>query len=222
MAEAPQQELDPSELGTQDYWDKTYSLEIDNFKHHGDVGEVWFGEDSALRIVRWLSSRPELVNENDKIIDLGCGNGMMLVELHDEGFTNLTGVDYSQNAIDLASQVLKDKNLTDITLETFDILADDVSRFRSNFRIAHDKGTYDAISLNPDNPKEKREKYIENVKELLLPEGILIITSCNWTEEELLGHFKTDFDLIHTIPTPSFKFAGQTGNLISSMVFKKR
>ncbi|XP_046749357.1 EEF1A lysine methyltransferase 2 [Diprion similis] len=221
MAEV-EQELDSSELGTQDYWDKTYSLEINNFKHHGDVGEVWFGEDSALRIVRWLSSKPELVASGDRIIDLGCGNGMMLVELHDEGFINLTGVDYSQNAIDLASQVLRDKGLSHITLQTFDILENDVASLGSSFRVAHDKGTYDAVSLNPNNPKEKREKYIKNVKEMLEPQGILIITSCNWTEDELVNHFKTYFELLHSIPTPSFRFAGQTGNLISSLVFTKR
>ncbi|XP_046626397.1 EEF1A lysine methyltransferase 2 [Neodiprion virginianus] len=221
MAE-DEQELDSSELGTQDYWDKTYSLEINNFKHHGDVGEVWFGEDSALRIVRWLSTKPELVASTDRIIDLGCGNGMMLVELHDEGFTNLTGVDYSQNAIDLASQVLRDKSCSHITLQTFDILENDIADLGSTFRVAHDKGTYDAVSLNPDNPKEKREKYIKNVKEMLDPQGILIITSCNWTEDELINHFKIYFELLHSIPTPSFRFAGQTGNLISSLVFRKR
>lgn len=217
-----EQELDPSELGTHEYWDKTYSLEINNFKHHGDVGEVWFGEDSALRIVRWLSSKPELVNGNDKIIDLGCGNGMMLVELYDEGFTDLTGVDYSQKAIDLASQVFRDKDLSQIELKRFDILGNDISEFGSKFKIAHDKGTYDAVSLNPDKPKDKREKYIDNVSELLVPGGLLIITSCNWTEDELVDHFKTRFDLLHSIPTPSFRFGGQTGNLISSLVFKKR
>jgi hypothetical protein len=28
-------------------------VEKKNFNEYGDVGEVWFGEDSALRIVRW-------------------------------------------------------------------------------------------------------------------------------------------------------------------------
>ena len=33
-------------------WDTAYKLELDNYKDHGDVGEVWFGEDSALRVIR--------------------------------------------------------------------------------------------------------------------------------------------------------------------------
>lgn len=35
------EELSPSELGTKDYWDKSYAREIKNFKSHGDVGEIW-------------------------------------------------------------------------------------------------------------------------------------------------------------------------------------
>ena len=52
-----------------------------------------------------------------------------------------------------------------------------------------DKGTYDAISLCPDDARSKRRKYIENVADLLQTgpdkKGLFIITSCNWTEEEL-------------------------------------
>jgi len=33
-------------------WDSTYVNELQNFRDHGDVGEVWFGEDSAFRVIR--------------------------------------------------------------------------------------------------------------------------------------------------------------------------
>jgi len=33
-------------------WNEAYLVEKSNFKEYGDVGEVWFGEDSALMIVR--------------------------------------------------------------------------------------------------------------------------------------------------------------------------
>ncbi|XP_015585322.1 EEF1A lysine methyltransferase 2 [Cephus cinctus] len=221
MTENDSQELYPSDLGTQEYWEKTYALEIANFRSHGDVGEVWFGEDSALRIVRWMRSRTDLINQNDKIIDLGCGNGMMLVELAEEGFKNMTGVDYSKKAIDLARGVLKNKELSNIDLQVCDILSEDQSSLTSDFKVAHDKGTYDAISLNPDNPKEKREKYIKNVHNILLPNGLFILTSCNWTESELQSQFKDYFKVLQMIPTPSFKFGGKVGNTVTSVVFQK-
>ena len=35
------EELEGSELGTKDYWDGRYDMEIRNYKSHGDVGEIW-------------------------------------------------------------------------------------------------------------------------------------------------------------------------------------
>lgn len=35
------EELNSSELGTKEYWDKSYDVEIKNYKNHGDVGEIW-------------------------------------------------------------------------------------------------------------------------------------------------------------------------------------
>lgn len=60
----------------------------------------------------------------------------------------------------------------------------------SGFDIAFDKGTYDAISLNPDNAVEKRQKYIQNVFNLLNDDGLFIITTCNWTDHEIVSQCK--------------------------------
>lgn len=59
----------------------------------------------------------------------------------------------------------------------------------STFSLVLDKGTYDAISLNPENSLNKRRNYIKKVYELMKPNGIFIITSCNWTDDELISHF---------------------------------
>lgn len=69
MANNDIEELDSSELGTKDYWDKSYNTEINNYKSHGDVGEVWFDEDSQIRVINWLI-RNEIPEESN-IIDLG-------------------------------------------------------------------------------------------------------------------------------------------------------
>lgn len=211
------EELEGSELGTLHYWDDAYRREIENFKNHGDVGEIWFGEDAELRIINWMLSS-DLITFDDNIIDIGCGNGMMLIELAREGFTNLTGIDYSQAAVELA-QAITEKQHLNIDFLKFDIVTKDISNL-GPFKIVHDKGTYDAISLCPDDTKTKRLKYIENVFKLLGENGLLILTSCNWTESELVKSFK-GFELVQVIPTPSFKFAGKSGSLVTSVVFKK-
>lgn len=77
-----------------------------------------------------------------------------------------------------------------IYFQTCDILADSACPLNGRkFKIVLDKGTYDAISLNPDNAQEKRGLYIESVNNILDVEGLYILTSCNWTQAELEAHF---------------------------------
>ena len=61
---------------------------------------------------------------------------------------------------------------------------------RASFDVCLDKGTYDAISLDPSGVEgNKRSKYIQSVASLLSDGGVFLITSCNWTQEELSRHF---------------------------------
>ncbi|XP_065221075.1 EEF1A lysine methyltransferase 2 [Planococcus citri] len=219
MNSVEDEELDSSELGTQKYWDKAYSNELNNFQDHGDVGEVWFGEESIIRILKWLNSY-NCTKKDDPVVDLGCGNGMMLVELAREGYTNLMGVDYSKQAIELASTVVKNLEYQSIiSFKACDVLCEDIADIK--FSLALDKGTYDAICLNPENAKENRLKYIHKVYEMLRPQGLFIITSCNWTDSEITSHFKQYFNLYSVIPTPEFKFGGKTGKLLSCLVLQR-
>ena len=71
-----------------------------------------------------------------------------------------------------------------------------------------------------DDPKAKREMYLKNVDDILNENGIFIITSCNWTQPELISSFK-QFKLHSVIPTPAFNFGGSSGNIVTSLVFKK-
>ena len=59
----------------------------------------------------------------------------------------------------------------------------------SGFHICVDKGTFDAISLNPDSAIEKRKQYVKSLSRVLNGKGFFLITSCNWTKEELLNEF---------------------------------
>ena len=42
---------------------------------------------------------------------MGCGNGYTCCQLAEQGYTNLTGIDYSENAIKLAKSVSEKENL---------------------------------------------------------------------------------------------------------------
>ncbi|XP_030060599.1 EEF1A lysine methyltransferase 2 isoform X2 [Microcaecilia unicolor] len=170
----------PSRLGTKEYWDDAYKRELQTFQECGDYGEVWFGEESISRLIRWL--KKQKIPLDTAILDIGTGNGMFLTELV-EDFLNLSS--------DL-----------------------------SEFDIGFDKGTFDAVSLDPENAVEKREQFVMSLKHVLKPEGFFIITSCNWTKEELLHHFREGFEFVEELPSPKFSFGGRTGSSVTVLVFK--
>ncbi|KAL1508881.1 hypothetical protein ABEB36_003703 [Hypothenemus hampei] len=206
-------ELDSSELGTLEYWEQRYKNEIKNYSDYGDTGDVWFGEDIVERIINWLTKN---IAKTSKIADIGCGNGHILTELARLDYKDLTGLDYSQTAIDLAQAIAQEQKLS-IKYEVTDIL----EGLKATYNVIHDKGTYDAVSLST-NSKESCMKYMINVHEALRPDGYFIITSCNWTENELKDHFKQYFLIHQTISTPQFKFGGKVGNVVSICVFVKK
>lgn len=207
-------ELGESELGTVAYWETCYEDELKQFARYSDPGEIWFGHDIVKRLIKWMSNT-SLLKKEDDIVDLGCGNGMLLVELANEGFSNLTGLDYSENAISLSRKVAEKYKVT-INFITCNIL----NGLGANYNVILDKGTYDAISLTKD-AKSNRMKYMQNVHVSLRTEGIFIVVSCNWTENELVEQFKSNFTLLEVIPTPQFKFGGKVGNVVTICVFKK-
>ena len=141
---------------------------------------------------------------------------MMLIELSSDGFTNLTGVDYSAKSIEFARKIASDQDHSQIVFREVDILAEEVDL--GSFQIVHDKGTYDAIALM-ENAAQHRKTYLKNVTKLV--ESYFIITSCNFTEEELVDSFKEVFIKFELIPSPSFQFGGKKGKTTTSMCFKK-
>ena len=48
-------------------------------------------------------------NKNFKILDAGCGTGLVGIELKKHGYTNIEGVDFSQNMLDLVPNGLYKK-----------------------------------------------------------------------------------------------------------------
>ncbi|KAI8805736.1 S-adenosyl-L-methionine-dependent methyltransferase [Cladochytrium replicatum] len=218
-----------SELGTKEYWDNIYARDGKNYEEFGDVGEIWFGEDSVEKMVDWVgrkqgSSRAQSyktlmknqmvdnVTEVDApLIDLGCGNGHLLLELAKNGFTSLTGVDYSVPAVELARRIAVEDD--SITVE--------IRGHFERYRYALDKGTFDAISLSEDGSTDVK-LYAENVAKMLAPGGVLLITSCNFTESEVLEQLQSHFEYKGRVKYPTFTFGGVQGQTIVTLALGRR
>ncbi|KAJ3291181.1 Methyltransferase-like protein 10 [Borealophlyctis nickersoniae] len=224
MSQSTQETQDPSAfgssvLGTKEYWDNAYTREVQNFDDHGDIGEIWFGEDSVEKMVDWtVDNYP---SKSSSIIDLGCGNGHLLLELASLGYTTLTGIDYSPAAITLASKIANEHS-RDISYLTYDLLSPPTSSI-GPFDLALDKGTFDAISLAEPDASGKRPRYLyaESVVKLIKDDGVLLITSCNWVESELVEMLKSHFKFHDRVKYPTFTFGGVKGQTITTIAFKK-
>jgi len=201
-------------------WDNKYEMETKSFDEMGDKGEIWFGEAAMTRMVRWIEKN---IDVESKIIDLGCGNGLMSIELYEAGFHNVDGVDYSEQALDLAHKLAKDSDIPDLNFFKCDILSPLPSEVVNKYKVCIDKGTYDAISLSKDKSLEMRQVYRSAVHQMLFSEepSFFFITSCNWTEEELKTFFETHFSVKTVLPTPKFQFGGATGSTVTSIIFSR-
>uniref|UniRef100_A0A8D0MUK3 EEF1A lysine methyltransferase 2 n=1 Tax=Sus scrofa TaxID=9823 RepID=A0A8D0MUK3_PIG len=69
----------PSALGTREHWDAVYERELQTFQEYGDTGEIWFGEESMTRLIRWMQKHK--IPLDASVLDIGTGNGVFLVEL---------------------------------------------------------------------------------------------------------------------------------------------
>lgn len=219
--EQDKRDFTSSELGTKEYWDEVYKLELENYNESKDIGEIWFGESCQASVIRWIKNC-EKIKKDSAIVDLGCGNGALLIELARQGFSCLTGFDYSENAITFAKTISAEENFNNIIFEVGDILNEESClAFNHKYQVCHDKGTYDAISLMSDNFKQLQMSYIKVVKKILNEGGFFIITSCNWTKDQLLEQFSNDFHFNEVIPTSTFQFGGSTGSKYTTLVLIK-
>ncbi|KAK9115419.1 hypothetical protein Syun_022216 [Stephania yunnanensis] len=265
--EAPDVEVEPSMLGLQSYWDATYADELANFHEHGHSGEVWFGSEVMETVTTWtknlcinvsqghidnlidnVSSEPDselVLNELSawNVLDIGTGNGLLLHELAKLGFRDLTGTDYSEGAIGLARNLVERDGFTSINFEVDDVLA---TKLVGPFKLVMDKGTLDAIGLHPDGPI-KRIMYWESISNLVAPGGILVITSCNNTKDELVQEVESfnqrsistsseveaakDQEVQTNVPPfrylshvrtyPTFMFGGSEGSRVATVAFRR-
>ncbi|KAF2729192.1 S-adenosyl-L-methionine-dependent methyltransferase [Polyplosphaeria fusca] len=245
--------LDPSALGTKAHWDAAYTLELTNFSSNADdEGTIWFSdagaEERMLSFLENLSDEGVLVKEAPedaenahgaaggktltRFLDLGTGNGHLLFALSEEGWQGeMLGVDYSAKSVQLARDIRHSKgdDYTGVRFEQWDILTQNAGDWlKGGFDVVLDKGTFDAICLSQEMDTQGRricEGYRARVEKLVKKGGCFLITSCNWTEEELKTWFEVDggeLVFMDKVKYPSFTFGGKSGTSVATLCFTRR
>lgn len=220
--------LNKSKLGTKQYWDDFYSVERKNFLDNPeDTGECWFDDNGAEdRMVDFMvENLTKFNNKESSVIDLGTGNGHLLFELAENDFeAQMLGVDYSVESVRFATEIAKEKDY-DVKFARADIF--DSKWSPGQFDVVLDKGTLDAIALSGltvgENNQSVVEVYSTVIEKILKSNGIFLITSCNFTQEELIKIItKGELEVWETIKYPVFEFGGIKGSTICSVAFIKK
>lgn len=147
----------------------------------------------------------------------------------------MLGVDYSPQSVELARRVAVEKGVQgDVEFRVWDILngkggGDDgdgqeheQEQELGEWDVVLDKGTFDAVSLSGVPDVERR--YVRRVEELVKKGGLVLVTSCNWTEDEVRRWFEGGggLEFCGRIEYPTFRFGGATGQAISSVCLRRR
>jgi ubiquinone/menaquinone biosynthesis C-methylase UbiE len=105
----------------------------------------------------------KFVSVEMKILDVGCGYGRTLNELNNQGFRNLTGIDYAQNMINRGLRKYPYLNLEKNNGEN----------------LSYPNDEFDAVILigvlTSNIEDDKQEKLISEIDRLLKDQGILYL-----------------------------------------------
>ncbi|KAG6394345.1 hypothetical protein SASPL_144929 [Salvia splendens] len=205
---------------------------------------VEFLQESAKCVlsIASLESKFEIKCACKLQLRMPCGLMLSLMHKWSLRFSDLTGTDYSEAAVDLARNLAQRDGFHNIKFLVDDILDTKLDR---KFQLVTDKGTLDAIGLHPDGPI-KRIMYWDSVSGLVASGGLVVITSCNNTKDELIqevevynqrrngGSREADgnqdaagrdaiFEYVDHIRTyPTFMFGGSVGSRVATVAFLRK
>jgi tRNA (uracil-5-)-methyltransferase TRM9 len=172
---------------------KDYANEIIEMSRHGY--EKIAEDFDATRKVFWqeLYFLGDYINDGDKVLDIGCGNGRFLTVIKDKIF-QYTGIDNSESLISYAQKWHGDKEKF-ICADALSLPFEDAS-----FDVAVSFGVLHHIPS-----KKFRKQFLSEAHRVLKKDGIAIITVWNlWNKRltpiirkyairKLLGKSKLDF-----------------------------
>jgi SAM-dependent methyltransferase len=142
-----------------EHWERVYTTkaatEVSWFQDHSDV---------SMGLIKRTGA-----GVDDPIIDVGGGASRLIDDLLGDGYSNLTVLDISGSALQIAQQRLGASALAVTWLEA-DITATDLPRH--GFKVWHDRAVFHFLV-----DADQRERYVRLVQHAVKPGGHVIIAS---------------------------------------------
>lgn len=135
------------------------------YKEKAALDVSWYQKEPTLSLE--LIHRTGVLND-EAIIDVGGGASALVDYLSKEGFTNLSVLDISENALNNAKKRLGD------SAERIEWFEADITEFKSphQFSLWHDRAVFHFLT-----DKSDRKKYVKVLNQTLRPDGHLIIAA---------------------------------------------
>jgi len=182
-------------MGGKEHWENIYAV-----KKPTEVS--WYREhlDNSLRMI--LQTKTE---KSVAVIDVGGGSSTLVDDLLDKGFSNLTVLDISGNAIETSKERLGNKSSKVKWIEA-DVT--EVSLPENYFDVWHDRAVFHFLTK-----REDRKKYVELVMRSLKVGGHIIIASFGFN-----GPAKcSGLDVVKYSPETMREEFGKSFNLVKSL-----
>lgn len=93
--------------------------------------EATYGHDFSYRLAQWIG---EYLPKNEPVIDVGCGPATYLRYLHDIGFTDLYGVEGTEQNFEFGNVHVMDIVLHDVVIKKRSIGVTDVYGYLNTFK----------------------------------------------------------------------------------------
>ncbi len=140
------------------HWEKVYQT-----RSPSEVSWYQTHPESSLKLIE-----KEFPNKSIPLIDVGGGASVLVDYLVQAGFTHLSVLDISEQALQYAKNRLQDKS------EQIQWYIDDVLTFKAphQFELWHDRAVFHFLTTS-----EERHQYVETLKNSLIDQGHVIIAT---------------------------------------------
>ncbi len=145
--------------------DRIRQLHWDTIFETKDYTQVLWHQNSPIVSLELIKS---YAKKDDSIIDVGCGASLLVDNLIDLGYKNITLLDTSKISLDIVKNRLGSKS------KTARYICSDIMHFEptEKFNIWHDRAVFHFLLL-----KKERSRYFEVLKESLAFDGVAIINT---------------------------------------------